>query len=64
MGRRADPRLCRSLVLPDKVRRAGSGLDVKLDFSSSSVPDYSQDPEKDVIVGSTAFLVDAERNHG
>lgn len=31
------------------MRRAGSGLDVKLDFSS--VPDYSQDPEKDVIVG-------------
>ena len=45
----ADPRLCRSLVLPDRVRRAGSGLDVKPDFSS--VPDYSQDPEKDVIVG-------------
>jgi hypothetical protein len=45
----ADPRLCRSLVLPDRVRRAGSGLDVKLGFSS--VPNYSQDPEKDVIAG-------------
>ena len=64
MGRGADPGLGRSLVLPDKVRRAGSGLDVKLDFSSSFVPDYSQDPEKDVIVGNTTFLVDAERNHG